>query len=175
MRSVSLVLPLLMVILTSRTWAGDHAEAAYYADAYARHYHVPTELVHAIIRQESNWNRHAISNDNALGLMQLMPDTATRFGVWNPFDMSQNVGGGVRYLHALLDQYHGDMRLAVAAYLCSAWCCFRLRPRSLMRRMLCPAATKNPDEVDRRVIDANNASTVARWMRFIPLTPSRAA
>ena len=116
MKSVSLLLPLLTVILTSRTWAGDHAEAAYYADAYARHYHVPTELVHAIIRQESNWNRHAISNDNALGLMQLMPDTAARFGVWNRFDMSQNVGGGVRYLHALLDQYHGDMRLAVAAY-----------------------------------------------------------
>ena len=116
MRSVSLVLSLLMVILTSRTWAGDHAEAAYYADAYARHYHVPTELVHAIIRQESNWNQHAISNDNALGLMQLTPDTAARFGVWNPFDMSQNVGGGVRYLHALLDQFPGDMRLAVAAY-----------------------------------------------------------
>ena len=116
MRSVSLVLPLLMVILTSRTWAGDHAEAAYYADAYARHYHVPAELVHAIIRQESNWNQHAISNNNALGLMQLMPDTAARFGVRNPFDMSQNVGGGVRYLQDLLDQYHGDMRLAVAAY-----------------------------------------------------------
>ena len=116
MRSVSLVLPLLMVILTSRTWAGDHAEAAYYADAYARHYHVPAELVHAIIRQESNWNQHAISNKNAQGLMQLMPGTAARFGVRNPFDMSQNVSGAVRYLHHLLDQYHGDMRLTVAAY-----------------------------------------------------------
>jgi len=48
--------------------------------------------------------------------MQLMPGTAARFGVRNPFDMSQNVGGGVRYLHALLGHYHGDMRLAVAAY-----------------------------------------------------------
>jgi soluble lytic murein transglycosylase-like protein len=116
MRSTLLVLPGLTLVLAGRSWAGDHAEAAYYADAYARHYHVPAELVHAIIRQESNWNQHAISNKNARGLMQLMPGTAARFGVRNPLDMSQNVGGGVRYLHALLGQYHGDVRLAVAAY-----------------------------------------------------------
>ena len=108
--------PVLMLVLAGRSWAADHAEAAYYADAYARHYHVPPELVHAIIRQESNWNQRAISTKNAQGLMQLMPGTAARFGVRNPLEMSQNVGGGVRYLHALLGQYHGDMRLAVAAY-----------------------------------------------------------
>lgn len=116
MRSTLLVLPVLTLVLGGRSWAGDHAEAAYYADAYARHYHVPAELVHAIIRQESNWNQHAISNNKTLVLMQLMPGTAARFGVRNPLDMSQNVGGGVRYLHALLGQYHGDVRLAVAAY-----------------------------------------------------------
>ena len=116
MRSTLLVFPVLMLVLAGRSWAADHAEAAYYADAYARHYHVPAELVHAIIRQESNWNQHAISNNKALGLMQLMPGTAARFGVRNPLEMSQNVGGGVRYLHALLGQYHGDVRLAVAAY-----------------------------------------------------------
>ena len=54
MRNTLLVLPVLTLVLAGRSWAGDHAEAAYYADAYARHYHVPTELVHAIIRQESN-------------------------------------------------------------------------------------------------------------------------
>ena len=108
--------PVLMLVLAGRSWAADHAEAAYYADAYARHYHVPPELVHAIIRQESNWNQRAISTKNAQGLMQLMPGTAARFGVRNPLDISQNVGGGVRYLHALLGQYHGDVRLAVAAY-----------------------------------------------------------
>ena len=110
------MLPILTLVLAGRSWAGDRAEAAYYADAYARHYHVPAELVHAIIRQESNWNKNAVSRKNARGLMQLMPGTAARFGVRNPFDTSQNVGGGVRYLHDLLDQYHGDMRLAVAAY-----------------------------------------------------------
>ena len=116
MRNTLLVLPVLTLVLAGRSWGGDHAEAAYYADAYARHYRVPPELVHAIIWQESNWNQHAISNKNAQGLMQLMPGTAARFGVRNPLDMSQNVGGGVLYLHDLLDQYHGDMRLAVAAY-----------------------------------------------------------
>jgi len=110
------VLPVLTLVLAGRSWAADHAEAAYYADAYARYYHVPAELVHAIIRQESNWNQRAISTKNAQGLMQLMPGTAARFGVRNPLEMSQNVGGGVRYLHALLGQYHGDVRLAVAAY-----------------------------------------------------------
>ena len=110
------MLPVLTLVLAGRIWAGDHAEAAYYADAYARHYHVPAELVHAIIRQESNWNKNAVSRTNARGLMQLMPGTAARFGVRNPLEMSQNVGGGVRYLHALLGQYNGDVRLAVAAY-----------------------------------------------------------
>ena len=110
------MLPVLTLVLAGRSWAADHAEATYYADAYARHYYVPRELVHAIIRQESNWNKNAVSKKNARGLMQLMPDTAARFRVRNPFDMSQNVGGGVRYLQDLLHQYHGDMRLAVAAY-----------------------------------------------------------
>ena len=110
------MLPVLTLLLAGRNWAADRAEAAYYADAYARHYYVPPELVHAIIRQESNWNKNAVSRKNARGLMQLMPGTAVRFGVRNPLDMSQNVGGGVRYLHGLLGQYHGDVRLAVAAY-----------------------------------------------------------
>lgn len=96
MRRISLLLPVLTVVLATRSWGADHAEAAYYADAYARHYHVPPELVRAIIRQESNWNQRAISEKNARGLMQLMPGTAARFGVRDSFDTSQNVGGGVR-------------------------------------------------------------------------------
>ena len=73
MRRISLLLPVLTVVLATRGWGANHAEAAYYADAYARHYHVPPELVRAIIRQESNWNQRAISEKNARGLMQLMP------------------------------------------------------------------------------------------------------
>ncbi len=96
--------------------AAPHPEASYYADAYARHYQVPRELVHAIIQQESNWNEHAVSIKGACGLMQLMPRTASRLGVSDTFDMKQNISGGVRYLQYLLSQHHGDMRLVVAAY-----------------------------------------------------------
>src|ERR1039458_1997646 len=86
--------------------AAPHPEASYYADAYARHYHVPRELVRAIIQQESNWNDRAVSIKGASGLMQLMPRTASRLGVSDTFDMKQNIRGGVRYLQHLLTTYH---------------------------------------------------------------------
>lgn len=91
-------------------------EAMYYANAYADHFGVSRRLVYAIISQESGWNRAAISSSGALGLMQLMPATARRYRVQRPFAKSDNIGGGVRYLSDLLTQFHGDMRLAVAAY-----------------------------------------------------------
>jgi soluble lytic murein transglycosylase-like protein len=91
-------------------------EAQYYADAYARHYRVPVPLVHAVIAQESAWHSSAVSNKGAVGLMQLMPATAQRFGIRNPFDKRENISGGVRYLRLLLEQFHGDLRLVTAAY-----------------------------------------------------------
>jgi soluble lytic murein transglycosylase-like protein len=91
-------------------------ETAYYATAYARHYRVPVELVHAIISQESGWNQNAVSSKGARGLMQLMPATAQRFATRNVFDKSQNIGGGVRYLKELSDRFHSDLRLVLAAY-----------------------------------------------------------
>jgi soluble lytic murein transglycosylase-like protein len=96
--------------------AAEDPESAYYAKAYAEHYQVPVELVHAIIAQESGWNHRAVSVKGARGLMQLMPPTAASLRVRDSFDKSQNIGGGVRYLRALLREFHGDMRLAVAAY-----------------------------------------------------------
>jgi soluble lytic murein transglycosylase-like protein len=93
-------------------------EEMYYANAYADHYHVPRELVHAIITQESGWNPSAHSSAGALGLMQLMPGTALRFAVGNPVSIEGNVGGGVRYLAALSRIFVGDLRLVVAAYYC---------------------------------------------------------
>lgn len=90
-------------------------EQLYYADTYADHYGVPRPLVHAIIRQESNWNARARSDKNARGLMQLMPDTARHYGVRDPYSVSENISGGVQYLADLMKQFD-DLRLVVAGY-----------------------------------------------------------
>lgn len=92
----------------------------YYADAYADYYKVPRALVHAIIAQESGWNPRAVSTKGAAGLMQLMPETAQGYGVRNPYAVTENLSGGIRYLADLLVQFRGEMRLVVAAYYCGA-------------------------------------------------------
>jgi soluble lytic murein transglycosylase len=65
---------------------------------------------------ESGFNSHAVSKRGAVGLMQLMPATASRFGVSNPYDARQNVHAGARYLKFLIDRFGHDIRLALAAY-----------------------------------------------------------
>jgi hypothetical protein len=82
----------------------------------ARIYGVEVSLVHSVIRAESNYNAQAVSHAGALGMMQLIPATARRFGVSNPFDPKQNIEGGVRYLRFLLDYYKNDYLKAIAAY-----------------------------------------------------------
>lgn len=73
-------------------------------------------LIHAVIQVESNYNTAAISSKGALGIMQLMPATARRFGVAHVFDPVENIQGGARYLRYLLDLFQGDRVLALAAY-----------------------------------------------------------
>jgi len=73
-------------------------------------------LVKAVISTESGWNPQAVSRKGAIGLMQLVPGTAQRFGVGNPFDPAQNVEGGARYLRGLLEKYDGGLWHALAAY-----------------------------------------------------------
>jgi len=73
-------------------------------------------LISAIMAVESDFNPNALSQSGAMGLMQLMPGTANELGVHNPFNMTQNVDGGVKYFKMLLEKFSGDLKLALAAY-----------------------------------------------------------
>ncbi len=77
---------------------------------------IEANLLRAVIVVESGFNSHAVSKRGAMGLMQLMPATASRFGAVDPFDPRENVHAGARYLKALMDRFGQNVRLALAAY-----------------------------------------------------------
>jgi soluble lytic murein transglycosylase len=79
-------------------------------------YNLAPSLLNAVIQVESNWNSRAVSKKGAKGLMQLMPTTAKKLNVGNPFNPEENIHGGARYLRSLLDKYNDDISLALAAY-----------------------------------------------------------
>jgi len=85
-------------------------------DTIARQHDLEPALLHAVIMVESGYNPDATSPKGAVGLMQLMPATAQRFGTTNRHDPEQNLTGGARYLSALIGQFGGDLSLALAAY-----------------------------------------------------------
>jgi len=82
----------------------------------AKNHKLPTALVHAVITAESAYDPNAISTAGAVGLMQLMPQTAARYGVKNRKDPAANIAGGTRYLKDLLGMFDNDLILAIAAY-----------------------------------------------------------
>lgn len=82
----------------------------------AREHQVDQALLQAIIAVESGYNARAVSNKGAKGLMQLMPETARRYGVKDMFDPAQNIRGGAQYLRDLMQRFNNDLTLTLAAY-----------------------------------------------------------
>jgi hypothetical protein len=91
-------------------------EISHLVEQTASRLQIDPQLVHAIIKVESEYDPKAVSRKGAMGLMQLIPETAQRFGVENPFNPKENIEGGVSYLKHLLGLFGGDLFLSLAAY-----------------------------------------------------------
>jgi Transglycosylase SLT domain len=105
-------------VATSNLPAAQHSTmgVADAVSAASDRYRLDPDLVNSVIRAESGFNPHAVSRKGAQGLMQLMPETASKLGVPNAFDPEANVDGGTRYLRELLERYNYDLIKALAAY-----------------------------------------------------------
>jgi len=96
--------------------SGGHFSLQDIISRYARHFRLEEALVRAVIKVESDFNPNAVSRRGALGLMQLVPKTAKLLNVVDPLDPEQCVRGGSHYLRMMLDQFDGNLDLALAAY-----------------------------------------------------------
>ncbi len=104
-------------VTSSGTMAGaDKSELEKIVEQVARKYSVDPALVKSVVQTESGFNPQAVSVAGAMGLMQLMPETAASLGVTDPLEPTQNLDGGVRYLKQMLNRYDGNVSLALAAY-----------------------------------------------------------
>ncbi|MGB7604769.1 MAG: lytic transglycosylase domain-containing protein [Lutisporaceae bacterium] len=85
-------------------------------ESTAKKYNISSAIIKAVIKAESNFNPNVVSSAGAMGLMQLMPDTASGLGVKDVFDPSENIEGGVSFLKDMLNKFGGNLELALAAY-----------------------------------------------------------
>ena len=124
--------------------------------AASKDFGVEESIVRAIIHAESAFNPNALSRVGAQGLMQLMPATARRFGVGNPFDAAQNIRGGVQYLAFLLKRFNGDLALAAAGYNAGEGAVDKIPRRAAVQRnpALCPTRGSARATLSRRSGDA---------------------
>lgn len=105
------------VVAVGEPTAPAKGDLAALIDRLAEHHGVDTQLAHAVVRVESNYDSRAVSPKGAMGLMQLMPATARQYAVDDPFDPAQNLAAGLQHLRLLLDRFgKGKVSLALAAY-----------------------------------------------------------
>ncbi len=109
---------ILLTALSALAAGGVDLRALYASkiEAAAKYHNIPVDFLHAVIRFESNYDMSAVSAKGAIGLMQLMPATAVRYGVRDIYDPVQNLEGGCRYLKDLMKLYNNDTKMVLAAY-----------------------------------------------------------
>jgi len=116
---VSGVTVCLLVFSWASLWAAENSRKKLYdsyIDSMSRKYLVPADLIHSVILAESNYFHRAVSAKGAVGLMQLMPETAKAYAVADSFNALQNIEGGVKYLKDLIKLYNGKTTSVLAAY-----------------------------------------------------------
>jgi soluble lytic murein transglycosylase-like protein len=103
-------------VVTRRARPVDPNQFSPLVEKAAREHQIDQDLLRAVIAVESGYDPNAVSRKGAVGLMQLMPQTARRYGVRNMYDPAQNIQGGARYLRDLMGKFNNDLPLVLAAY-----------------------------------------------------------
>ena len=136
--------------------AAVHGRYGQFIRKAAEQYSLDPELIRAIIKVESSFNPFVVSKKGAMGLMQLMPDTAEEMHVSEPFDASENIMGGSRYLRKMLNLFDGDLRLGLAAY--------NAGPNKVLENGRIPKIPETKQYVEKvlREYGKNRASSLAR-------------
>jgi soluble lytic murein transglycosylase-like protein len=104
------------LIAGNQSWSTGNIQVDNLIRFYGKQHAVDPYLIFCLMSQESKFSKGAVSPKGAQGLMQLMPGTAARYGVTNPYDIAQNISGGTRYLKDLLTMFNGRIDLALAGY-----------------------------------------------------------